>query len=200
MRRTQLDRRTMLRGAAGAAVGLPLLDAMLTLGGKLPRAHGATGLPPRRLVVFFTAEGFSMSDWRPGAGTGPADFKLSTVLAPLEPVKGKSLFIEGAPMASSFDARQRAQGHPGGAQAVLTGAWAGEGTSYGGGDGKLAGFSPYPSIDHLIGKAVGGQTRFPALYLGAAAGGTAPATRPFVAENAERAPAAWRRERAERSL
>jgi hypothetical protein len=182
MRRALLDRRTLLRGAGGAAVALPVLDAMLTLGGRLPRAYAQDGVAPRRLVIFFTAEGFQMSDWRPIAGAGPSDFRLSQVLSPLEPVKGRSLFIEGVPMSSSFDARQRAAGHPAGAQAVLTGAWAGDGSSYGGAVGRLAGFSPYPSIDHLIGKAIGSKTRFPALYFGVAGGGTAPATRPFVGE------------------
>lgn len=182
MRRRLLDRRTLLRGAGGAALALPVLDAMLTLGGRLPRAHGATGQPPRRLIIFFTAEGFQMGDWRPIAGSGPTDFRLSTVLSPLEPIKRSCLFIEGVPMTSSFDPKQRAAGHPAGAQAVLTGAWAGDGNSYGGSPERRAGFSPFPSIDHLIGKAVGAQTRFPALYLGVAGGGTAPATRPFVAE------------------
>jgi len=184
-RRGLLDRRTLLRGAGGAAVALPVLDAMLTAGGRLPRAHAANGLPPRRLVVVFTGEGFPMDQWRPIAGTGPSDFKLSTLLAPLEAWKRQSLFIEGVPMTSSFDPAQQAQGHPAGAQAVLTGAWAGVGTSYGGGDGKMAGFSPFPSIDSIIAKASGGATRFPAYYQGVASGGTAPATRPFVADEAK---------------
>ncbi len=177
-----LSRRTLLRGAGGAVLGLPVLDAMLTIGGRLPGANAAGA--PRRLVIFFTGEGFPMSptnEWRPIVGTGPSDFQLSTMLAPLEPVKRQSLFIEGVPYTSSNDSRQRAQGHPAGAQAVLTGAWAGDGTSYGGAPGRLAGFSPYPSIDYLIGKEIGSATRFPALYLGVNPGGTSPAARPFVA-------------------
>jgi hypothetical protein len=183
VRRGLLSRRTLLRGAGSAAVGLPVLDAMLTLGGRLPCAHAASGLPPRRLVIFFTGEGFPMNEWRPIAGASPTEFRLSEFLAPLEPVRRQSLFIEGVPMTSSFDPKQQAQGHPAGAQAILTGAWAGPGNQYGGGCGKMAGFSPYPSIDHLIAKGVGAATRFPAYYLGVAAGGPSPASRPFVGDD-----------------
>jgi hypothetical protein len=142
-------------------------------------------MPPRRLVIFVTGEGFPMTEWRPIAGATPADFRLSPFLAPLEPIRKQSLLIEGVPMTSSFDPRQQAQGHPAGAQAVLTGAWAGEGTSYGGGCGKMAGFSPFPSIDSIIARGIGMATRFPALYFGVGAGGTTPATRAFVADGAK---------------
>jgi hypothetical protein len=181
MRKRLLHRRTILRGAGGAAVALPVLDAMLTLTGRLPgRAHAAS---PRRLVIFYTGSGFPMAEWRPVRGTSASDFKLSKLLTPLAPIQRNALFIEGVPMSSSFDSRQRAQGHPAGTQAVLTGAWAGEGSAYGGNPGVTAGFSPFPSIDHLIGKAVGGSTRFPALYFGTASGMPTPAARPFVAES-----------------
>src|SRR5687768_9401432 len=110
MKRTGLlDRRTILRGAGGATVALPLLDAMLTLGGKAPGvAHGASaGAPPRRLVIMYTGEGFPMAQWRPIGAKNSSDFRLSELLQPLAPHQGRSLFIEGVPMASSYDARQR---------------------------------------------------------------------------------------------
>ncbi|HEX2674483.1 MAG TPA: hypothetical protein VHM25_26590, partial [Polyangiaceae bacterium] len=48
----RLSRRTLLRGAAGLGIGLPLLEAML------PRsANGATPVAPRRIMFVFQANG-----------------------------------------------------------------------------------------------------------------------------------------------
>lgn len=160
MRRT-LHRRAFLRGAAQAAVGLPVLDAMLSLGGKLPGARAAS---PRRVVFFMTGNGVVMDDWRAPSPDNPTG---NLILKPLEFVKSKVLTIEGVPMTSTFDRRNTAQGHPGGSAGVLTGAHAGPGKMYGGCGGCFgAGFAVLPSIDAVIAEHLGKATRFPSYHVG----------------------------------
>ncbi|HEU0119714.1 MAG TPA: DUF1552 domain-containing protein [Bryobacteraceae bacterium] len=68
--KARISRRALLRGA-GAAVGLPLLEAM-----------GAAGPQPTRLIVVYAPSGKIMPYWTPtAAGT---DFAFPRTLAPLE--------------------------------------------------------------------------------------------------------------------
>ena len=86
--KTALPRRTFLRGT-GAAVALPLLDAMapaLTAFAKTPAA------PVRRLGVVYVPNGMIMPAWTPPA-EGPLD--LSPVLQPLAPFKDRMLVFSG---------------------------------------------------------------------------------------------------------
>ena len=57
--RKSLHRRTFLKGV-GAALGLPLLDAMTP-------AFAATAEAPVRLAWFYTPNGIDMRHWTPGA-------------------------------------------------------------------------------------------------------------------------------------
>ena len=54
-----ITRRTVLRGTC-AAIGLPLLEAML------PRARSAEAKPPVRLAFVYVPNGVHMPDWTPG--------------------------------------------------------------------------------------------------------------------------------------
>lgn len=85
MSRFALSRRHLLRGSLGAgmaAVGLPLLDAMLDSNGEAL----AGGAPlPKQLVLWFMGNGFRLDKFEP-ATTG-ADFTLSEQLAPLANVQ-----------------------------------------------------------------------------------------------------------------
>src|SRR6516162_5889026 len=88
--RKHLSRRTLLRGA-GISVGLPLLDAMIPAGTALAQTAAAPKLRtgffylPHGAIMFNTAHGPAMDKWTPsGAG---ANFKLSPILASLEPYK-----------------------------------------------------------------------------------------------------------------
>ena len=86
--KTALPRRTFLRGT-GAAVALPLLDAMapaLTAFAKTPAA------PVRRLGVAYVPNGMIMPAWTPPA-EGPLE--LSPVLHPLAPFKDRMLVFSG---------------------------------------------------------------------------------------------------------
>jgi hypothetical protein len=77
--RKHLSRRTVLKGA-GAAIALPLLDAMIPAGRAF--ADTPAAVKPRLGFVYFP-HGAIQKHWTPeGAG---ADFKLSPILKPLEP-------------------------------------------------------------------------------------------------------------------
>jgi Protein of unknown function (DUF1552) len=84
--RKALSRRTLLQGM-GAAVALPLLDAMV------PALVKAASTPVRRLGVIYHPNGVIYDQWLP-TGVG-ADFKLSPTLAGLQPFRDKLLVVTG---------------------------------------------------------------------------------------------------------
>jgi len=75
--RKHLSRRTLLRGA-GAALGLPLLDAMIPAGTALAQTAAA---PAPKLGFFYFPHGAIMDKWTP-AETG-RNFSMTPVLEPL---------------------------------------------------------------------------------------------------------------------
>ena len=85
-----LARRTFLRGA-GAAIGLPLLDAMTP-------ALAAEGDPVKRLGFVYlpngVAKNFTGIDYWTPTGRG-SDMQLSPILAPLEPYRDQLTVISG---------------------------------------------------------------------------------------------------------
>ncbi|HET9361352.1 MAG TPA: DUF1552 domain-containing protein [Vicinamibacterales bacterium] len=84
-----LPRRTVLRGL-GAAVSLPLLDAMLP--GSSRRVHAAA-TRPHRFLAFYVPNGMAMEFWTP-KGEGRA-FELSPILEPLAPFRDQMLVLSG---------------------------------------------------------------------------------------------------------
>ncbi len=83
-----LPRRTFLRGM-GAALALPLLDAMVPAATALART--AAG-PTKRLGFIYIPNGANMSKWTPG-GDGALD--LSPTLSPLAPVRDQVVIPTG---------------------------------------------------------------------------------------------------------
>jgi Protein of unknown function (DUF1552) len=82
-----ISRRTLLRGA-GAAVALPLLDAMI------PAFAGpAAATPVRRFGVVYHPNGIIYDQWLP-KGSG-SSFELSPTLKGLEPLKDKLIVLTG---------------------------------------------------------------------------------------------------------
>ena len=73
----RLCRRTVLRGL-GAAISLPLLDAM-----SPAFAASARAASPRRIVFTYVPNGVIMKQWTPAAEG--AAFELPRILAPLAP-------------------------------------------------------------------------------------------------------------------
>src|SRR5947208_12349692 len=92
-RKHSLSRRTLLRGAAcgvGAAVGLPVLHAMLNGNGEAT----AAGAPlPKRFGEFYWGNGVVTKFWIP-ADTGPG-WTLSPLLMPLANVKDYLSIVTG---------------------------------------------------------------------------------------------------------
>lgn len=87
-----ISRREMLRGAAGAALGLPFLDAM----------QAATpAKPPCRMVFVYASTGVAVPYWTPkGEGGG---YEMSQTLRVLKAHKGDLLVLSG------LDHRREAQ-------------------------------------------------------------------------------------------
>ena len=84
-----LSRRTFLRGA-GAAVALPLLDAMIPASTVLAQTAAA---PKPRMGFIYFPHGAIMNQWTPEKeGT---DFELSPILKPLEPFKKQLTIVSG---------------------------------------------------------------------------------------------------------
>jgi hypothetical protein len=84
-----LPRRTFLRGV-GAAVALPLLDAMV----PALSAQAKSAAPVRRLGFIYTPNGATMSAWTP-KGDGPRLDELSPTLMPLNSIKDYVLVPTG---------------------------------------------------------------------------------------------------------
>lgn len=161
----RLDRRTLLRGAGGAALALPFLDAMrgpkVSLANSIP-GYTAAGNPKRFLVVF-TPNGTIPSAWTPAeAGR---DFTFSRILKPLEPFREKLLVIDGVDQTGSGG-----DGHQNGMQGMLTGQTLNPGP-YAGGDGATAGWANGISVDQRIADVIGGETPFRSLEVSVQSGG-----------------------------
>jgi hypothetical protein len=79
-----LSRRALLRGA-GAAIGLPMLDAMVPALSFARGGMAAAKNAPMRLSFAYVPNGVTIQDWTPKS-TG-ASYELSTALKPLEPLR-----------------------------------------------------------------------------------------------------------------
>lgn len=149
--RKHISRRTFLRGT-GAAIGLPLLDAMVP---ALGWAQGAAPRPPLRLCYVYVPNGMVMQNWTPAAQGN--DFELTPILRPLEPFKQYTLVLSRL-MCHNANALGDGPGdHARASASFLTGAHPRES-----GSDIFAGVS----ADQVAAAAVGGQTRFPSLELG----------------------------------
>lgn len=153
MPRFSLSRRSLLRGVAGgtaAAVGLPVLEAMLNANGT---AHSDGSPLVRRLATFHFGNGVIRNRFIPTT-EGPT-YALTPMLAPLEPVKDYCHVLTGF----ENKHRQRITHHEG-----MAGMWSGHPfVSLGGGlNSRFGG----PSIDQVAAAHIGENTVFPSLQLG----------------------------------
>jgi hypothetical protein len=85
-----VPRRAVLKGA-GAAIALPLLDAMLPA--NVAFADTPAGKPIKRFAFVGFPHGAIMAHWSP-AETG-TDYKMSTILQPLEPLRKHLTIVSG---------------------------------------------------------------------------------------------------------
>src|SRR6184192_3300400 len=84
-----LPRRTFLRGM-GAAMGLPLLDAMVP---ALSMARLNAASPVRRFGCVYIGNGAELGRWTPA--TEGAGFAFTPTLKPLEPLRDQLLVLTG---------------------------------------------------------------------------------------------------------
>jgi Protein of unknown function (DUF1552) len=154
--RRALGRRTLLRGALGAALGLPWLETMAPRG-----ARAQTNLP-KRFVVMFSPNGTLPDLWTPSGGE--TDFTLSTILSPLAEHRDDLVILQGLDQQGAGG-----DGHQNGIGGMLTGAALNPGP-FGGVQAPPAGWAAGPSVDQRIADAIGGETKLPSLELGVQVG------------------------------
>ncbi len=152
-----LPRRTFLRGL-GAAVALPMLDAMIPT-----RARAAALTPPKRMAFLFVPNGVNTAEWTPAAEG--ADFELPFILQPLQPHKNEMLVISGL-----AQDKGRSNGDGGGDHARSAGSWL---TCSQPLKSEGAHIRVGVSADQIAAGVLGRETRFPSLELGLEAGRSA---------------------------
>ena len=145
----RISRRTMLRGL-GAAIALPVLDAMLPTKAFAAK-RGAT--PPLRTAFLYFPNGVWQESWIPAA-TG-ADYALPYALEPLAGFKSSINVLSGLDKAAS----RTGDGHYAKTANFLTGKLV---TKTTGKDISAGGIS----VDQLIASRIGHLTPLPSLELG----------------------------------
>ena len=158
MPRKPISRRTILRGAAGAVIALPLLEAM---GCDRPAGVGVTTrageTTPRRFIAVYIPNGISPEKWWPKVVESETNYELSETLAPLAPVKDDLLVLRGIDLTSSTFGS--GDGHREGMVTLLTGSKVGVDWSVNN-----------PSLDLFLADKIGRTNRLPSLTLGAVGG------------------------------
>ncbi|MFO7179795.1 MAG: DUF1552 domain-containing protein [Pseudomonadota bacterium] len=140
MNRFRLDRRTVLRGLCGAAVGLPLLDCMVPPARSVARAQ-STGAP-RRYAIVFAGQSIGGDGWErdrfmvggertqeSGHFIVPAqageNYTLTTPLGPLAALRGEFSIVSGLAIPYSKTSAEPSEVPPGGAYRDFHGGGAG---------------------------------------------------------------------------
>jgi hypothetical protein len=143
----QLNRRTFLRGAAGAALSLPLLDVMMP-----SKARAQTVTFPKRVLFVFQPNGDEIA--ARFVSRGETNFVLGEFLEPLEPHRNEILIIEGLEKRyGEFPDSERADNHEQGGSCLAP--WpSGEGSFPVGGTDRYIGYVQGPSADYAIGDRV----------------------------------------------
>ncbi len=152
--RKHISRRTLLRGA-GAAIALPLLDAMIPASTAL--AQTAAKPKPRMAFIYFP-HGAVMSRWMPKE-TGSA-FEMSPILKPLTPYKSHVTVVTGL---------RNKGGESSDPHGIMAGTWlscVGPKDRDGTGDRGV-------TADQLAARHIGQDTAIPSLEIAGEGGGSA---------------------------
>ncbi|MDC0667076.1 DUF1552 domain-containing protein [Nannocystis radixulma] len=159
MPRARISRRAVLRGAAGAVIALPLLEAMGCDESRVPGATVRSGRagPPRRFLATHIPNGIAPAQWWPSNVQSETQFDLSESLAPFASVRDEMIVLRGLTLASALFGMQ--DGHREGSMALLTGSKVRP-------DWRV----DNDSLDVHLASQLGHATRLPALALGAVGG------------------------------
>jgi hypothetical protein len=150
----KITRRTLLRGA-GAAMALPLLEAMTPLSFSA-RAASQESSSPRRMMFVYVPNGAVMEHWTPQAeGAG---FTLPSILAPLAPHQSDLLVISGLAHQHGEANGDGPGDHARASGSYLTGAQPRKTASV---DIRVG-----VSVDQVAARRLGEHTRFASLELG----------------------------------
>ena len=145
IRKMALPRRTFLRGA-GAALALPLLDAMIP---ALTAAAQTAASPIKRFAAVYVPNGMAMEFWTPKTD-GPS-YELSPILQPLAPFREHLIPLTNL------------KGPRGGAHAAAS---VGFLAGVGGQEGAVSSGVSSISIDQIIANEFGKSTQLASLELG----------------------------------
>jgi hypothetical protein len=145
--RKSIHRRTFLKGV-GTALALPMLDAMTP-------ALAATPKPPIRLAFVYLPNGIDQRNWTPNYEG--AFRELPSILRSLEPLKNDFMLLGNLTHAAANAWQSGAGDHGRACGGYLTGIHVLKSTTE-----VRAGVS----VDQLVAKKVGADTRFPSLELG----------------------------------
>lgn len=143
-----LDRRLLLRGA-GAAIALPLLDAM-----RPALAAAKSVKQARRVGVVYVPNGIVMKDWLPEK-TG-AEFQFTRILKPLEKFREDIVVVSG--LSNHAAAKAKGGGHAKASGSFLSCAQ----PKYTAGADVRAGVT----FDQVAAQRFAAETRVPSLQLG----------------------------------
>ncbi len=149
--RDSLSRRTFLRGV-GAAIALPMLDAMTPALGSVGRASK----PPVRLVFAYVPNGIIMKDWTPATvGNG---YEMTRILTPLKAYRDDILVLSGLADHNGNELGDGAGDHARAGASFLTGVHC----------KKTSGSDIHNGVsaDQIAAQAFAAQTRFASLELG----------------------------------
>jgi hypothetical protein len=144
----QLSRRTFLRGV-GVTMALPWMES-LPVWGDQPRTSEPSSEAPVRTAVVFAGNGFHSREWWARESNG--QLELGRVLAPLNDLRQKMLFIRGLFNAEAL----KGNIHSSQTGNLLSGAPLASG-------GEIRSGT---SIDQLIAQRIGTSTKVPSLVLG----------------------------------
>lgn len=144
----RLSRRTLLRGAGGIALALPLLEVM-----QPRRLRAQSEAAPRRILFLFQANGDETH--ARFTETGERNFQLGEFLQPLEPYRDELLFINRLHRRfHELPSGERADNHQQGGSSLAP--WRSGSGSFpiGGTEDQTIGYVEGPSADYAIGDRV----------------------------------------------
>jgi Protein of unknown function (DUF1552) len=154
--RSNFSRRAFLGGLGVGTMLTPFI----------PMLHSEAGGAafPKRLILFFSANGTLHENWAPTGGA--TDFTLPTILAPLEDYRDKLTILDGLRVIRAG----LGDGHQMGMGSLWTGSQLLPG-DFMGGNGEFAGYAGHSSVEQYVAQNLGAATPYQTLEFGAQTGG-----------------------------